>query len=267
MHNSNAYVNLLNVAEQSPSTLFAVLSLSASYLKDCLMYDNERYHQADHFYALKAVQALGAQLRDRESTEACLATGMLLVHHDIVNESPQTEVCWTCHTSMLDVLPDREDSDPALYMHYQLILARTAQPVNRIRSSSSAGPLKSTRKPLADRALVDDDNNNPAWRRVCGVLGLSPQLLSIIESTTALVTDGPFTKREYKLSRAKRLEQELETLTQWIPDDVVGPALDVVTAIAETYRLAAQIYLRCRFFGYVCLPFSPSIPSPPSLND
>ena len=258
MHASNAYINLLNIAEQSPSTLYAILSLSASYIKDCLMYDNERYHQADHFYALKAVQALGTELRDQDSTEGCLATGMLLVHHDIVNENPETEVCWTCHISMLDVLPDRDlslDSDPALYMRHQLILARTAQPVSRMHSTG----LKST-KSLANRALEQADDD-PEWRRICGVLGLSQQLLSIIESITTLVSDGPFTKREYKMSRATRLEHQLANLNQWTTDDITGPALEVVTRTAETYRIAAQIYLQCRFFGYL-QPYPP--PTSPS---
>lgn len=253
MTRSNTYINLLTIAERSPSTLFAILSLSASYLKDCHMSDNERYRQADHYYAVKAVQALGPELRDPDSTEGCLATGMLLVHHDIVNETPETEVCWTCHINMLDVLPSRDvsiDSEPALFMRYQLILARTAQSVTRMPPTTSP----------TTRAL---DKTDPESQRICGVLGLSRQLLSLIESITTLVADGPFIWGDYKMSRAALLEHQLANLHQWTTD-VTGQALEVVTRTAETYRVAAQIYLQCRFFGYVVLPRRNATSSPSS---
>ena len=213
-------------------------------MKDCLMSDTERYQQADHYYAVKAVQTLGRAIRHHESTEGCLTTGMLLVHHDIVNETPETEVCWTCHIGMLDVLPERDvfvHSEPALFMRYQLILAKTAQPSHRMQKTWPKC-AESTDKSL--------DYIDPESQRICGVLGLSSRLLSLIESITTLVTDSPFTKKNYKMSRAASLEYGLANLHQWT-SEVSGKALEVVNRTAEAYRIAAQIYLQCRFFGYL----------------
>ena len=214
------------------------------------MSDSERYQQADHFYALKAVQALGIELRNQESIEGCLATGMLLVHHDIVNEIPELGVCWTCHINMLDMLPERDflvDSGPADFLQYQLILARTALSISRMQDTWP----RSTKPTNATLNYVDMES-----QRICGLLGLSQELLSLIESTTALVADSPFTRRDYKMSCAARLEYQLANLHQWTTD-VSGKALEVVNRTAETYRIAAQIYLQCRFFGYVGNRLSP----------
>ena len=211
------------------------------------MTDNERYQQADHYYALKAVQALGQELLNHQSTEGCLATGMLLVHHDIINETPETEVCWTCHIKMLDVLPERDvsaDYEPAVFMRYHLILASAAQSINAMRSTRP----KSTKWPQNSLGYVD-----PESQRICPSLGLSQQLLSIIEFTTSLVVDGPFIRRDYKASCAALLEDQLANLHQWTTD-VSGKALEIVERTAETYRVAAQIYLQCRFVGYVSPP-------------
>lgn len=211
------------------------------------MDDNERYQQADHYYAVKAVQALGQSIMESESAEGCLATGMLLVHHDIVSETPETEVCWTCHMRILDVLPEQyafDSSEPALFMRYQLILARTAHSVNRAQ-----GNWPESDKPT-DNSF---DYIDPEAQRICGVLGLSSQLLFIIESITTLVAEGPFTRKEYKMSCARSLENQLSNLQQWTTE-VTGKALETVIRIAESYRLAAQIYLQCRFFG--CVPAS-----------
>lgn len=220
------------------------MSLSASYLKDCLLFDNECYQQADHYYAVKAVQALSQELTDYESTDGCLATGMLLVHHDIVNETPEKDVCWSCHIYMLDVLPEQDlivDSEPAVFMRYQLILARTAQSINRMQTAWPKS-IKATNLSL--------DGVDPESRRICGVLGLSQQLISLIESITTLVTDSPFTRRDYKMAYAALVEHRLTNLHQWTTE-VSGEALEVINRTAETYRLAAQIYLQCRFYGYV----------------
>lgn len=213
-------------------------------MKDCIMSDTERYQQADHYYAVKAVQTLGRAIRHQESTEGCLATGMLLVHHDIVNETPEVGVSWTCHISMLDVLPERDvfvHSEPALFMRYQLILAKTAQPSHMMQKTRPKC-TESTEKSLG---YID-----PESKRIRGVLGLSSRLLSLIESITTLVADSPFTKKDYKISSAASLEHDIATLHQWT-SEVSGKALEVVNRTAETYRIAAQIYLQCRFFGYL----------------
>ena len=255
---SNTYIDLVTIAEHSPSTLFAILSLSASYLKDCLVANSQRYEEADHFYALEAVRALGTDLRNQDvPRERCLATGMLLVHHDIVNETLETEVCWTCHIDMLDVFHLERDvavnSDPARFMRYQLILARTAQSVGSMQTTGLEPSSTNSNARSAGRGRLDQlDDDDPDSQRICGVLGLSQQLLSLIESITTLVAEGPLTRRDYKMSYAARLQHRLAGLRQWMTTtEVCGKALEVVNRTAETYCLAAQIYLQCRFFGYV----------------
>ena len=237
LQNNNSYLDIILVAEKSECARSALLSLSASYMKDYLSSDVTRYQEADHNYMVQAIQSLSKDLASEEHTQSCLVTEMLLVHHGVVNEL-DSDVCWTCHIDMLDVLQRRNgfeaSSEPALYMAYQFILAMTAQPVARIRA----------RKPKQLDWIVHRSAGN--LQQICGILGLSRQLLYLVASTTDLATEE--SSIEEKRERGEAIAVQLSTIHQWT-EDATGEALDVALQTAMAYALAARLYLLCRVFG------------------
>jgi len=242
MKASNTYITLLQIADTHPSTRFALLSLSASYIEDYVHSEKERYHQAHLFYMTEALQSLARQINTGDSVDACLATSMLLMHHDAVNNTEESSVCWSCHASIFDTIPPQQISplfDAASFIRYQLVLARTSQ---------TATQLRNTKLHSLEVAEWYDRIAQDETQRINGVLGLSPQLLFLISSITALSADNTSSIMAHKHSYAQMQDSQLQNLRQWTTE-VSGPALDVVLATAETYRLAAQIYLRCRLYG------------------
>ncbi|KAL1983981.1 hypothetical protein VTN96DRAFT_9666 [Rasamsonia emersonii] len=234
----NTYLDLLNVAMRSESTRHAIFSLSASYLKDYSLSGNIQYDYINHRYIALAAQALQRDLSNRDSPESSLATGMLLVHHGVVNEQ-EAEMCWSWHVSMIDAFQKAgcfdPSSEPALYMTYQLILALTTQTTAQIH----AGP------PMAscDWLLQCDFRES---QRICGILGTSRRMLCLISRITDLAME-PSTSEE-KLARAEAIEDEILMLDDW-SQTATGEALDVLLRIAKAYHLSARIYLLCRVLG------------------
>jgi hypothetical protein len=240
--NSNTYLSLLRVADVCQSTRFALLSLSASYIGDYLHLEKERYQQADLYYMTQALQALACQISNGEAFDAGLATSMLLMHHDAVNNTDESSLCWSCHANIFDTIPAGyfdHHSDPALFIRYQLVLARTAQ---------TASKLQNTQLCLLETTDWYDSMPQSESQRICGVLGVSPQLLFLISSITSLASDNKSSIGAHRHVYAQLHELQLQSLQQW-STEVSGEALEIVLATAETYRLAALIYLRCRLYG------------------
>lgn len=237
LQSNNSYLDIIRVAEKSEGARSALLSLSASYMKDYLSSDVTRYQEADHNYMVLAIQSLSKDLAFDEHTQSCLVTEMLLVHHGVVNEL-DSNVCWTCHIDMLDVLQRRNEfessSEPALFMAYQFILAMTAQPIARIRA----------RKPKQLDWIVDREAGD--LQQICGILGLSRQLLYLVASTTNLATQE--ISSDERGERGEAIAVQLGNIHQWT-EDATGEALDVALQTAMAYCLAARLYLLCRVFG------------------
>jgi hypothetical protein len=192
----------------------------------------------------EALQALTRQISTGDSVDACLATSMLLMHHDVINYTEDSSVCWSCHASVFDSIPQQQINslhDAPTFIRYQLVLARTSQTATQLRRTK----LHSLEvAEWYDRVAPDQK------QRICGVLGLSPQLLFLISSITALCADNTSSINAHKHHYAQMQDSQLQNMRQWTTE-VAGSALDVVLATAETYRLATQIYLRCRLYGYV----------------
>ncbi len=130
----NVYTSLLQVADTCVSTRYAILSLSASYLCEQLPKEKDAYHQAELYYSTQALQALASQIRDGSNYDGAMATSMLLMHHDLINQE-ESSLCWSCHANVLDAIPPGvidPQSDPVLFLRTQLILARTAQTFNQL---------------------------------------------------------------------------------------------------------------------------------------
>lgn len=235
---SNAYVSLLQVAQSCLSTRYALLSLAASYITGYQAAHKDAYHQAELFYSTQALKALAKQIDNGENYDGALATSMLLMHHGAINQE-DSSLCWSCHANVFETIPANKvnyHSDPALFIRTQLVLSRTAQ---------SYQALQNTR--LHSFETRDWYNGTPCTeaQKICGNLGLAPQLLFFISSITSLAMD---TSNPKKALYAQLQETQLQNLKQWTAE-LKGPEHEVLLATADSFRLAALIYLRCRLYG------------------
>lgn len=239
---SNAYISLLQVANVCESTRYALLSLSACYIREYLHSEKERYHQAELYYSTQALQGLARQISNGENYDAALATAMLLMHHAAVTKADDSSLCWSCHANIFDTMPTEfvdQTSEPALFMRTQLVLARTAQ---------TAFTLQNTKLHSLETKNWYEGMAPTEAQKICSILGLSPQLLFIISSINSLAIENSPNKLMY----AQLQETQLQNLRQWTPE-LQGDSQEVLLATAEAFRLAALIYLRCRLYGYVHL--------------
>ncbi|KAF3038075.1 hypothetical protein E8E12_001337 [Didymella heteroderae] len=244
---SNGYAALLQVANTCPSTRYALLSLSASYISEYVPSQKDFYQHAELYYSTQAFQALATQIANRNDYEGALATSMLLMHHGAVNSSPDSALCWSCHANVFDIIPDNmidHQSDPALFIRAQLTLARTEQTSKTLQSTQFHS--------LETKSWYEGAPPNDT-RKICSILGLSPHLLFIISSITSLAFDS---NNSNILVYAQYQEAQLQSLKQWSTEPR-GPEHDILLATAEAFRLAALIYLRCRIFGMT--RFHPSV--------
>ncbi|KAF2800344.1 hypothetical protein K505DRAFT_228947 [Melanomma pulvis-pyrius CBS 109.77] len=247
---SNTYLNLLQVAETCLSTRYAILSLSASYIGEYLHLDKERYHQAELYYSTQALQALLRQISNAENLDAALATSMLLMHHDAVSNADESSLCWSLHANVFDAIPTEfinPNSDPALFMRTQLILARTAQ---------DSFTLSNTQLHSLETKTWYEGTPPAEAQKICSITGLSPQLLFLISSITSLASDNKGPVNSHKHMYAQLQETQLQNLRQWTSEPQ-GDNHDVLIAIAEAFRLAALIYLQCRLYGLT--RFNPAV--------
>ena len=236
---SNGYQSLLQVADACLSTRYALLSLSASYISEYLPSQKDYYQQAELYYSTQALQALTTQITNGDDYDGALATSMLLMHHGAVNNSLESPLCWSCHANIFDIIPNgliNHHSDPALFIRGQLTLARAAQTSQALQSTQFHA--------LETKSWYEGTPPNDA-QKICSILGLSPQLLFVISSTTSLAFDMSTTNM---LMYAQLQEAQLDHLKQWTAEPQ-GPEREILLATAEAFRLAALIYLRCRLYG------------------
>lgn len=214
--------------------------MSASYIGEYFHSEKERYHQAELYYSTQAIQALARQISTGENYDAALATSMLLLHHDAVNNADETSLCWSVHANVFDTIPTEffsHNSDPALFIRTQLALARTAQ---------TSFQLQNTQLHSLETKNWYEGTPPVEAQKICGIVGLSPQLLFLISSVTSLATDK--TTNANKAMYAQLQETQLQNLRQWT-SELQGDGQEVLLATAEAFRLAALIYLRCRIYG------------------
>jgi hypothetical protein len=235
---SNAYTSMLPLANTCVSTRYALLSLSASYICEYLPSQKETYHQAELYYSTQALKALTAQISSGQNYDGALATSMLLMHQAAIN-SEDSPLCWSCHANVFDIIPSdvvNHHSDAALFIRTQLTLARTAQ---------TCYQLQNTQFHSLEKKNWYEGTPPSEAQKVCGTLGLSPQLLFLISSVTSLATDMASPNR---LMYAQLQETQLQNLKQWTSEPQSAEQ-EVLLATAESFRLAALIYLRCRLYG------------------
>jgi hypothetical protein len=179
------------------------------------------------------------QISTGDNYDAALATSMLLMHHDAVNSADENSLCWSVHANVFDAIPTEffnHHSDAALFIRTQLVLARTAQTSFQLQNTQMHS--------LETKSWYEGTPPSEA-QKICGILGLSPQLLFLISSVTSLASD---TSNPNKHMYAQLQETQLQNLRQWTSEQQ-GDAQEVLLATAEAFRLAALIYLRCRLYG------------------
>lgn len=243
---SNTYIDLLQTSNTCESTRYALLSLSASYIREYLTSDKERYRQAELYYSTQAFQALVRQINNGEDYEAALSTAMLLMHHSAVCDSDDASLCWSCHANIFNAIPTEfinQASEPALFMRNQLVLARTAQ---------TSFALQNTQLHSLETNNWIESSPTSESQKICGILGFSPELLYLISSINSLAIDNSPNRLMY----AQLQEKKLQNLRQWT-SDVGAEVQEIMLATAEAFRIAALIYLRCRLYGLT--RFNPAI--------
>ncbi|CBY00938.1 hypothetical protein LEMA_P020680.1 [Plenodomus lingam JN3] len=237
---SNVYVTLLQKLNTCLSIRFAILSLAAVYIRDFRPGEYDLYHQAELYYSSRAISALAAQIRTREDYEGALATSMLLMHQGALNQE-DSPLCWSCHANIFDAIPSGlfdQHSDTAMFIRTQIILARSAQTSSQLQAASLHSFERSN-------WLVDVVPKES--QRICGILGVSPELVFLISSINAIATS---TSTPESFSRAQRIESKLKELEQWTLEHQ-GPREEILLATAECFRLATLLYLQCRIYGRV----------------
>jgi hypothetical protein len=252
---SNGYLSLLQIANTCLSTRYALLSLSASYISEHIPSQKDFYQHAELYYSTQSLQALATQITNGDNYEGALATSMLLMHHGAISNSPDATLCWSCHANIFEIIPDNlidYHSDPALFIRAQLTLARTAQTSEALQSTQFHS--------LETRTWYEKAPPKDA-QKICSIIGLSPQLLSIIESITSLALDS----NGNTLAYAQFHESQLQSLQQWSAEPR-GPEHDILFATAEAFRLAALIYLRSRIFGFVAPSTAQNTANKPSMT-
>lgn len=235
---SNTYISLLKLANNCLSTRYALLSLAASYICEYLPGQKEAFHQAELYYSTQALKALASQISNGENYDGALATSMLLMHHGAINQE-DSPICWSCHANIFDSIPSNfinHHSDPALFIRAQLVLARTAQTTYKLQTTQFHS--------LETNNWYEDSSPSEA-SKICSILGLSPQLLFLISSITSLATNSDCSE---KVMYAQLQETQLQNLKQWTTE-LQSTEQEVLLTTAESFRLAALIYLRCRLYG------------------
>ncbi|KAI8940754.1 hypothetical protein NX059_002019 [Plenodomus lindquistii] len=235
---SNVYVTLLQTADACLSTRYAILSLSAAYIRDYLPGDNDAYHEAELCYSTQALNTLAAQIRNGENYQGALATSMLLMHHGAINQE-DSRLCWSCHANIVDAIPAGlvdQHSDAALVIRTQIILARSAQ--------ISLG-LRATSYHSFERVSWLAGTSSTEAQKICGALGLCPQLVFLISSINAIASRS---SPPGNVPEARKIESLVKDLEQWTSEPQ-SQQEGVLLATAECFRLATMIYLQCRLYG------------------
>jgi len=235
---SNTYLSLLPLADACPGTRFALLSVAASYICEHLPSQKEVYHQAELYYSMQALQALTAQISTGTNYEGAVATSMLLMHHSAF-DGEDSPLCWSCHASIFDIIPPGVvdlESDMALFIRTQLVLARTAQTCAQLQNTEFHSIEKKSRLECASSREA---------QKICATLGLSPELSFLICSITSLAMH---TSSPDSLLHAQVLEAQLLNMCQWT-EEIQFAEREVIVKTAEAFRLAAITYLRTRIYG------------------
>lgn len=244
--------------------LFTVLAMSAAEWAQHSTGDGRDYRALSARYKVQALHELQFCLSDSGNSEENLLTCVLLASLEIAEGSRPT---WLRHLQGALALLDNFSTsiDPAVakfvlqYFRFRYILLETTQPkklglatssnphavsyhhaMNRIAEAEYALPLIH-----GSESLVDEH------------IGCSMELVDIISQTSALsLTIDPYNDQDMLLDQQHTECERLEHRILQLSPEIVDMSNDYLLKSAESFRVAAQIYLRL-----TCLDASITQPS------
>ncbi|KAH8734045.1 fungal-specific transcription factor domain-containing protein [Ilyonectria robusta] len=244
--------------------LFTVLAMSAAEWGQNSTGNGRDYRALSARYKVQALHELQLCLSDSGNSEENLLTCVLLASLEIAEGSRPT---WLRHLQGALALLDNFSTsiDPAVakfavqYFRFRYILLETTQPkkialttssnphavsyhhaINHIAEAEYALPLIQ-----GSESLVDEH------------IGCSMELVDIINQTSALsLATDPYIDQDMLLDQCHTECERLERRLLQLSPEIVDMSNDYLLKSAESFRVAAQIYLRL-----TCLDASITQPS------
>ncbi|RBR13040.1 hypothetical protein FVER53590_06641 [Fusarium verticillioides] len=207
----------------------AVLAMSAAEWAQNIVPDGRDYRALSMQYKVRALHELQHALPDSQGSEGNLLTCVLLASLEIAHGSCPT---WLRHLQGALALLESfgNNIDPSVaefalqYFRFRYILMETTQPIHQDSlHQAMAGLAKAEATLPHSRNLVDEQ------------IGCSMDLVDIINEISSLSTHD--ISRDQLYTTGQDIEQQLEDLSFQGTDDYLLRS-------AESFRIAAQIYLR-----------------------
>lgn len=232
--------------------LFTVLAMSAAEWGQNLVEDGRNYNALSARYKVQALHELQRCLESTESSEENLLTCVLLASLEIAEGSRPT---WLRHLQGALALLDNFSTsiDPSVakfvlqYFRFRYILMETTQP-KRMHSTdqddSSHDPYHHAMSRIAEAeytlpSLHGSDN------LVDEHIGCSMELVDIINQISALsLAAGPMSRQEMSMEQRHSEYQALESRILRLSPEISDMSNEYLLKSAESFQVAAQIYLR-----------------------
>ncbi|KAF4336479.1 hypothetical protein FBEOM_9687 [Fusarium beomiforme] len=209
--------------------LFAVLAMSAAEWAQNIVPDGRDYRALSMQYKVRALNELQHALPDAHGSEGNLLTCVLLASLEIAHGSCPA---WLRHLqgalALLESFGSSIDPNVAefvlQYFRFRYILMETTQPTHQDSLHQAMAGLAKAEATLPHaRNLVDEQ------------IGCSMDLVDIINDISSLSTHD--ISKDQLYTTGQEIEQRLEDLS-------FEDSTDYLLRSAESFRIAAQIYLR-----------------------
>ncbi|KAF7550733.1 hypothetical protein G7Z17_g5519 [Cylindrodendrum hubeiense] len=231
--------------------LFTVLAMSAAEWGQNSIGDGRDYRALSGRYKVQALHELQSCLSDTGNSEENLLTCVLLASLEIAEGSRPT---WLRHLQGALALLDNFTTsiDPAVakfvlqYFRFRYILMETTQPKNHARGSSDSDDLSyhhaMNRIAEAEYALPLIHGSESL---VDEHIGCSMELVDIINQVSALsLAVDPLNDQQMSIEQRHAECQHLEHRILQLSPEIIDKSNDYLLKSAESFRVAAQIYLR-----------------------
>ncbi|KAH7136405.1 fungal-specific transcription factor domain-containing protein [Dactylonectria macrodidyma] len=232
--------------------LFTVLAMSAAEWGQNFIGDGRDYGALSARYKVQALHELQSSLTDTGNSEENLLTCLLLASLEIAEGSRPT---WLRHLQGALALLDNFSTsiDPSVakfvlqYFRFRYILMETTQPKKYAQATSSG--LEDLPYDHAMNRIAEAEYALPlihgSESLVDEHIGCSMELVDIINQISALsLTINPLNEEDVSVDRRHMECEHLEHRIMQLSPKIVGIDDDYLLKSAESFRVAAQIYLR-----------------------
>ncbi|KAH7160353.1 fungal-specific transcription factor domain-containing protein [Dactylonectria estremocensis] len=232
--------------------LFTVLAMSAAEWGQNSIGDGRDYGALSARYKVRALHELQSCLADTGNSEENLLTCVLLASLEIAEGSRPT---WLRHLQGALALLDNFSTsiDPSVakfvlqYFRFRYILMETTQPKKSAQAMSSG--LEDLPYDHAMNRIAEAEYALPlihgSESLVDELIGCSMEMVDIINQISALsLTIDPTNEEDVSIDRRHMECQHLEHRIMQLSPEIVGIEEDYLLKSAESFRVAAQVYLR-----------------------